>query len=88
MGYFSNGTEGADYEERWCSRCVHYDRPDDDHFCPILQAHGLYNYRDANDDHSVLHMLIPRSKDGLSNEQCAMFYEKAADGDLFADPAL
>ena len=23
MGYFSNGTEGELYQERWCSRCLH-----------------------------------------------------------------
>lgn len=23
MGYFSNGCEGMDYQEHYCSRCIH-----------------------------------------------------------------
>lgn len=69
MAYFSNGTEGMMYEERYCSRCVHnFD-------CPVWDAHLLFNYTECNNPESILHMLIPRSKDGLSNEQCRMFYE-------------
>lgn len=82
MAYFSNGTEGAIYEEHYCSRCQHYRGMDG---CPILSAHMLYNYRDCNDETSILHILIPRSKDKLSNEQCAMFIEKQAVGDLFEE---
>ena len=74
MGYFPNGTEGMMYEEAVCSRCVHH--PHEDIGCAIMELHMLYNY----DQHSskevanCLDTLIPRSKDQLSNEQCALFY--------------
>lgn len=69
MGYFSNGSEGHDYEDRYCSRCVHYEN------CAILNAHFLYNYAECNNPESILHMLIPRTKNGLGNGQCKLFYE-------------
>lgn len=83
MGYFSNGTEGMDYEDRYCSRCVHGDDPEKDHWCPVWSLHKDRNYAEANKKDSFLHELIPLSKDGLGNEQCLMFVAKAADGDLF-----
>lgn len=79
MAYFSNGTEGALYFEAYCARCIH-DKNED---CPIWAAHLLYSYRDCNDESSILHMLIPRSADGLSNEACKLFVEREAVGDLF-----
>lgn len=71
MAYFSNGSEGMDYEDEYCSRCIHQNEGGGG--CPVWMAHLLYSYRDCNDDESILHILIPRSKDGLSNEQCKMF---------------
>lgn len=67
MGYFSNGSEGMDYEERYCAHCLHYEG------CPVWLAHMIHNYDECNNEGSILHMLIPRSKDGLGNERCAMF---------------
>lgn len=77
MAYFSNGTEGMMYQEDWCDRCIHAGD------CPIWDAHMLHNYRDCNDPESILHMLIPRSADKLGNDQCRMFIEANASGDLF-----
>lgn len=68
MGYFSNGSEGMDYEETFCERCLHQDE------CPVWLAHLLYSYRDCNDEDSILHMLIPKL--GVSNGQCRMFVDK------------
>lgn len=68
MGYFSNGSEGMDYELNYCDKCVHQNP-----HCAVWEAHVLRNYEDCNRPESILHMLIPRSKDGLSNEQCRMF---------------
>lgn len=68
MGYFSNGSEGMGYAERYCSRCVHEEG------CVVWTAHLLRNYDECNNEKSILHMLIPRSRDGLSNEKCRMFY--------------
>lgn len=86
MGYFSNGSEGADYEERYCRRCVH----DVNHDCPVLLIHVIYNYDQIDDKGSgettlgnILGAFIPVSEDRLSNEQCTMFMplKEATDGD-------
>ena len=75
MGYFSSGTEGMDYEARYCDRCLHQ-KPDDDG-CAVWLAHmiAIANYAECNKPDSVLHVLIPRTKNGLGNEQCRMFIE-------------
>lgn len=78
MGYFSNGTEGAMYEEEYCVHCVHDINGD----CPVLLAHLIYNYDHCNKEDSILHMLIPRVKGPPYNEKCKMFYpKKESDGD-------
>lgn len=74
MGYFSNGTEGESYYEQHCAKCIHA-KPDDGG-CVVWLLHLLYSYRDCNEKDSMLHVLIPRSEDGLSNEQCKMFADK------------
>jgi len=71
MGYFPNGTAGMDYEERYCSRCVHQGPPDGPG-CAVMLAHMLHNYKECNIPESILHLLIPRDKDGW-NQECAMF---------------
>lgn len=71
MGYFSNGSEGADYEAAYCVRCVHLQG------CAVWLAHMLHNYDECNNEKSILHLLIPRSDNGLGNEECLMFHEKS-----------
>ena len=71
MGYFSNGTEGMEYERQWCDRCLHQDGG-----CAVWEAHLLANYAECNKPDSPLHVLIPRSADGWRNEQCRMFIER------------
>lgn len=84
MGYFPNGTSGMSYEEEYCCKCLHrHGSPPDPEFgmCPIWLAHQLYNYEGIGEEDEVkqpsvrhvLDMLIPRTKDKLWNEQCAMF---------------
>jgi hypothetical protein len=73
MGYFSNGTEGMDYESAYCARCVHQ-KPDDGG-CVVWLAHLLHNYDACNNTDSILHLLIPRDDEGR-NLQCAMFVPK------------
>ena len=75
MGYFSNGTEGGMYEATYCNRCLHQNGPDGNSGCAVWLAHMLKNYEECNKEDSVLHMLIPRTKDHLGNEQCTMFME-------------
>jgi hypothetical protein len=74
MGYFSNGSEGMDYQAQWCDRCVNYG-PEDGPGCAVWEAHMLYNYAECNNEESILHVLIPRTKDGW-NAQCRMFQVK------------
>lgn len=68
-----------DYEARYCRRCVH-EGPPDGPGCAVWGAHLFANYKECNNKDSILHMLIPRSKDGLWNEQCAMFWERGKGG--------
>jgi len=70
MGYFSNGTEGMYYYEKYCEKCVH----DIDEDCPVWLLHQLYNYDECNNPDSFLHVLIPR--DGVYNEKCKLFVQK------------
>jgi hypothetical protein len=72
MAYFSNGTEGMDYQARYCERCVHDINQD----CPVWLAHLMHNSAGCNDNEHILHLLIPRSKDRLTNEQCRMFHKR------------
>jgi len=78
MGYFSNGTEGMDYQDRWCSRCVHFNGRTGETGCHVWLAHLVHNYKECNNKDSILDLLIPRSEDRRSNEQCEMFYEGPA----------
>ena len=71
MAYFANGTEGALYEEQWCDRCLHQGNT-----CAVWLAHMVHNYDECNKPDSILHLLIPRSVDGMSNERCRMFVDR------------
>jgi len=77
MGYFSNGTEGEYYRSAYCENCIH----DINNDCPIWNLHLLWNYEAVGtnkdeDKELALEMFIPRSKNGLNNEQCKMFIKK------------
>ena len=72
--YFSNGSEGMDFQARWCDRCLHdkeYRDTGEGPGCAVWAVHILYNYEDKVS--GVLDELIPRTKDRLSNEECRMF---------------
>ncbi len=68
MGYFSNGSEGMDYQSEHCDKCYWGDKA-----CMIWLAHMLHNYEQCNNDESILHMFIPKTEDGLGNKKCKMF---------------
>lgn len=84
MAYFSNGTEGMDYRERYCERCEHL--PEDQNTdCPIWSAHFFHNSdRHTNEAvKSILDMLIPMEsktfKDGITCDfaaECSFFRQK------------
>lgn len=77
MAYFSNGTDGMMYYERYCSRC----QWDKDQKCPIWMAHLIHNYEECNKEDSVLHMLIPRKKaPDFGNEECFFFQPEPSMG--------
>jgi len=71
MGYFSNGTEGMQYAAKWCNKCVHNH---EEHGCPCMDAHALWNYDECNKKDSVLHKMIPR--DALGNNAPCIFFKK------------
>jgi hypothetical protein len=71
MGYFSNGTSGALYEEQYCANCIH--GQDHDKGCAVWDAHLVNNYDECNNEKSILHQLIPR--DGVDNKKCLMFMQ-------------
>ena len=71
MGYSSNGTEGMDYEEAHCLKCIHSPTF---RGCPVWEAHMLWNYDEFNKPDSILHKMIPRAK--LGNERCIFWYER------------
>ena len=70
MGYFSNGTEGADYQETWCKRCVH-DDPETGRLCPIWGLHLEWNPHEPGDRDHALQQFIQRI--GPWNGACTMF---------------
>ena len=74
MGYFSNGAEGQDYEERYCRRCIYYG-PADGPGCPVWGLHLTYNSEQNRHKRieTILSEFIPIN--GLSNGQCKMFAE-------------
>ncbi len=74
MGYFPNGSAGMDYEYEYCDHCIHQDGPDGNSGCAVWLAHMLHNYKECNNENSILHLLIPRK--GLGNDRCTMFVKK------------
>lgn len=79
MGYFSNGTQGMDYEEMFCSRCIHQGGKNGQGSCAVWDAHMLHNYDECNKSDSILHLLIRRGdwkKKEPWNFECEMFFEK------------
>lgn len=87
MAYFSNGTEGLDYEQHYCERCDHRPVNPDAGDCPIWVAHMLFNYdREKNEAvASILDSLIPMVprtfKDGLTVSfagECKFFQPRRA----------
>lgn len=82
MAYFPNATSWEYWAPDNCFRCSHWPKDDDAPPCPVETAHMLYNYEQCKDTpegkaiEAILDMLIPRTKDDLGNEKCAMFSPK------------
>lgn len=77
MAYFSNGTEGEFYQEKFCCRCVHFNG------CTIWMLHLIHNYDECDNESSWLHKLIPMStyddRGVLVQHQCNLFHEIPGD---------
>ncbi len=76
MGYFSNGSEGMDYQAAWCDRCVH-DDPEAQRFCPIWGLHLEWNPCEEGDRDHACQKFIPRV--GIWNGACTMFASNDAE---------
>ncbi len=81
MAYFSNGSEGAHYEAKFCERCVHQPEGETGDGCPVWLLHLLWNYDQCNQDEAGeakchgLNVLWPRHERG-ENGDCKMFVER------------
>ena len=75
MAYFPNGTSGEIFREHYCDRC----KWDKEQQCPIWNAHLEYNYKECNNDKSILHMLIKNTPDGLYADECYFFEHEHPD---------
>ena len=90
MGYFSNGSEGAHYEERYCKRCLFGGGG-----CAVWSLHMLWNYEQcepkggdvehrscqvalAKAKADALAFFIPSERKGLANGLCEMFVQNPA----------
>jgi deoxyribodipyrimidine photolyase-like uncharacterized protein len=85
MAYFSNGTEGMNYESQYCDHCIHFKERDSSgsQSCPIWDLHFEFNYdqhRKTKTGKAIarfLSSLIPMNKDGFADE-CSMFSRTGA----------
>lgn len=80
MAYFSNGTEGMNFEMQFCARCVHGFDPVSSEMipCAVWSLHLKYNYAEANNDQSFLHELIPADR-----KTCFMFHPVEQTDEMF-----
>lgn len=70
MGHFSNGSEGVDYQARYCDGCVHWS---DDVGCPVWHLHEMHNGEKGWT--ATLNKLIP-IEDKVFNGKCVTFRER------------
>jgi hypothetical protein len=83
MAYFSNGTEGMNYESQYCDKCVHNRRDPDEILepvgCKVWDLHYEYNYEQGGKTKrgktlkEVLSALIPDEPDSHWPGKCTMF---------------
>lgn len=92
MGYFSNGTEGELFKERYCYGCQNLKEDEEfgGDYCPILDLHLLWNY-DAvgcNADQTkkmALDHFIRRDKNG--DQSCQMYLPRTGNSEYGATMA-
>jgi len=64
---------------KYCDNCINWN---DEEGCPITLVHEIYNYKEGDKKDSILHLLIPRDKNG-NNLKCSMF--KSVDDYIIKD---
>ncbi len=73
MAFFSNGTEGQVYTEKYCQNCIH---DSDEEMCPVWDLHLDFAYELCNEHDSpgkiILDRLIPMDDDRWP-QKCSMF---------------
>ena len=71
MGHFSNGTEGMDYQEKYCFSCINYRDKEDGRGpgCAVWDAHLLYVGQ--KEFQEILDLFIPQKE--IFNDECEMF---------------
>lgn len=94
LAYFSNSSEGSDYETRYCENCINFRDRDGllgSSSCPILDLHYEYNYDQCKKTKlgkaikNILEQLIPTKADGLFADECSMFIDRNATPDKDAE---
>lgn len=86
MGYFSNGTEGEYYLERYCFKCKNWTKRGDEQGegCPVMDLHILNAYALCNSKSlakKFLDALIPFNAES-GNGECAMYLPIGARGQV------
>ncbi len=81
MAYFSNGTEGMQYQEKYCDKCVNMRDKGDGRGpgCAVWDLHVFYAYDECNgtgNAKAMLDQLIPMNKETHFAEECSMFLPK------------
>ena len=75
MAYFSNGTEGMLYTEKYCNRCVHGTGKYGNLDCAVWDVHLLFSYEECNSGSNaktILDTLIPMDIKNRPSK-CSMF---------------
>lgn len=70
MAYFSNSTEGMEFEDSVCAGCLHHEK-DEGAVCPVMGAHIAY--QGTKEARGVLDMLISRNE--KHEAVCHLFVE-------------
>jgi hypothetical protein len=75
MGYFSNGSEGMNYEEKYCEHCQNWRLRKGEMIagCPVWDLHYRFNTEQLEEKNvkEILETLIPKA--GVWNDTCAMY---------------
>jgi hypothetical protein len=83
MAYFSNGTSGIMYQEKYCNRCTNQIDLGDNRGigCPVWDMHLVSNYdREKKPEiATILDSFIPMD-DHMTPKQCVMFNQ--TDGEI------